>query len=863
MSTKKTSDYISEADVETKYIYNILLKEILRFPSKQVYLHVPVKITHGRATTTKEADVVIKNKSNKNIIVIDSKAPTEKLDKYFAQIDSYAFALETPISILCNYHRMIIRVYLSGNRKQIIYDKNINETESDNYFEFKKLVEEYISFPTLSLEKDVINLSGIEQDNTKVVTNYRRLFRQIHTKIRSIDKLDPSASFDEFSKVLFVKIINDIVSDDEKLTISKIEVWNTKKEKSDYIDKWFKDNVKEYYPGIFAQNEKIALSPTALCQVLEILDKQFDLKDTLNDIKGRAFEEFLPSQLRGKGLGQFFTPRSIVDFMIELADISITDKVLDFASGSGGFLIKAFDKKRQLINETQQQYFDLLGKTRESVLEEAKCQIFGIDAEPRAVRTAKMNMLLWGDGKQIQYGNGLTTSDFEGHPYLATEYKEGDDSTGVDIILANPPFGSTEEDQNILKNYSLSKQKKEVDKNTGETTITYSKEKTEHLFVEKAYKMLKPNGKLLIVLPEGIFSNKKSETRDFILSLFIVDTIVKLPKHTFVMSGVDTINTVILIARKNTKDREKSIVYSDKRTWQSNKYMKINFASVNQIGYEPSGKSILGGYANSDLKFLSNKLISNDYTEILANPLEYAELQFSDDDKSENWKKSMIKFLRIEFDKVPHRLDPTYYFFHEETKDILCSFKKLNIKPENITKEKPSEKELNDDVEKIYKYISVIKTLDGNVSHIEEYTVDDLLSLSPQKRPQKISKGNIVFNPYRINTGSIIYIDEDGDNLITSPAYVVIKDLDINPRYFVQLLKTPFMKYQIQVLASGSVRDNFSADKLKELRIPNLTNLEQDTKIRCVDDCINKIQNFNQAINDSISSMVKILNDFA
>ena len=106
--------------------------------------------------------------------------------------------------------------------------------------------------------------------------------------------------------------------------------------------------------------------------------------------------------------------------------------------------------------------------------------------------------------------------------------------------------------------------------------------------------MLKPNGKLLIVLPEGIFSNKKSETRDFILSHFIVDTIVKLPKHTFVMSGVDTINTVILIARKNTKDREKSIVYSDKRTWQSNKYMKINFASVNQIGYEPSGKSILG-----------------------------------------------------------------------------------------------------------------------------------------------------------------------------------------------------------------------------------------------------------------------------
>ena len=78
--------------------------------------------------------------------------------------------------------------------------------------------------------------------------------------------------------------------------------------------------------------------------------ENFYVKDDKMDIKGRAFEEFLPSQLRGKGLGQFFTPRKIVDFMVELAEVDINDTIVDFACGSGGFLIKAFDKMKEILN---------------------------------------------------------------------------------------------------------------------------------------------------------------------------------------------------------------------------------------------------------------------------------------------------------------------------------------------------------------------------------------------------------------------------------------------------------------------------------------------------------------------------------
>lgn len=843
--------YNTEADVETKYVYTVLLRDILEIESELVSFHVPVKITQGRKVVTKEADVVIKNKSGETVLVIDSKSPTEDLEDYFNQIDSYAFYLEAPISILTNYHRMVVRAYLSGNKKEVILDEDIDSLTKDKYSKFKELIETYDI-------RNSTNHKVVSKREKNKITDYRRMFRQIHTKIRSIDKLDPSAAFDEFSKILFIKIINDIVTEEERLTVDRIEAFGTVKSKTEYIDKWFQEMVKKHYPGIFADNEKISVSPNTLIAIINILNEEFKLKDSLADIKGRAFEEFLPSQLRGKGLGQFFTPRPVVDFMIELADIKVSDKVMDFASGSGGFLIKAFDRKKQLIESMQNQYLDYIGKTKEELLEETKTQIFGIDAEPRAVRTAKMNMLLWGDGKQIQHGNGLDTRDYARNPYFAKEYDKNDKNSGVDVILANPPFGSIEEDQEILKRYKLSKNKKLKD-----GTVEKAKEKTENLFVEKAYKMLKPGGRLLIVLPEGIFSNGDSRTRDFIISHFAIDTVVKLPKHAFVMSGVDTINCVILIAVKNSEERQNKIKISQKNTWINAKVpMKINFASVNQIGYEPSGKIIFDGYENSDLKIISNKILTDNVSTILADPFEYASLEFGSDDKIESWKKSMVKFLQIEFKEVPKRLDPTYYFFNEETEDILRNFVNLPITEENVEKIKLTEEELNEDVEKIYKYVSVVKTIDGCITETEEKTVDDILSTQKSSIPQKLFKDDIVFNPYRINTGSIIYINSKEKNLITSPAYIVLRNIDMNIEYLVHLLKTPFMKYQIQVLASGSVRDNFSASDLFNLKIPKVSKEEQSSKVMSVKKSVKAVRSLEKKINKQIEIIDHELIDF-
>lgn len=135
--------YNTEADVETKYVYTVLLRDILEIESELVSFHVPVKITQGRKVVTKEADVVIKNEAGETVLVIDSKSPTEDLEDYFNQIDSYAFYLEAPLSILTNYHRMVVRAYLSGNKKEVILDEDIDSLTKDNYSKFKELIENF------------------------------------------------------------------------------------------------------------------------------------------------------------------------------------------------------------------------------------------------------------------------------------------------------------------------------------------------------------------------------------------------------------------------------------------------------------------------------------------------------------------------------------------------------------------------------------------------------------------------------------------------------------------------------------------------------------------------------------------------
>ena len=198
-------------------------------------------------------------------------------------------------------------------------------------------------------------------------------------------------------------------------------------------------------------------------RIVRLLER-YNLSDTSEDIKGIAFERFLGRTFRGE-IGQFFTPRPIVEFMVRMLDPKEGEVICDPASGSGGFLIRFFEIVReQILADVDRQYQEFRSKIESTkcMAQEKKAEalrakydelqktldndtrgsrlwnlanrcIYGTDANDRMARTSKMNMIMHGDGHGgVHHHDGFLNVNgiFEGR---------------FDIILTNPPFGSSVE----------------------------------------------------------------------------------------------------------------------------------------------------------------------------------------------------------------------------------------------------------------------------------------------------------------------------------------------------------------------------------------------------------------------------------
>lgn len=398
--------------------------------------------------------------------------------------------------------------------------------------------------------------------------DFSKILFKCHNIIRDNDKLSPEAAFDEISKILFIKIrkerdsVRGIYS--KKVYIKEKADYNIKnKTLTDYYQNLFNE-VKEHYAsdGLFETYERIRIRENSFEQIIEEL-QHYNLSKTSADIKGIAFEEFLGTTFRGE-LGQFFTPRTIVDFMVSVLDPKEGEVICDPCCGSGGFLIKAFQYVRDKIERNR-----MLTKEEKSLLiqEETTSKLYGTDANPRMARTAKMNMIMHGDGHSgIHHHDGLLNVNdiFDGR---------------FDVILTNPPFGShisktlliTEEDcckdEKLIAKYKekygdafeLSQQ--QLTKNLQKPLLNLyhtgsMSGLTEVLFIERSLNLLRPGGRMGIVLPEGVMDgNKLQKVRDYIESRAKILLIVSLPQEVFVKSGA-SIKPSIIFLKKFTDEEQ-------------------------------------------------------------------------------------------------------------------------------------------------------------------------------------------------------------------------------------------------------------------------------------------------------------------
>ena len=388
-----------------------------------------------------------------------------------------------------------------------------------------------------------------------------------HNIIRDNDKLSPEAAFDEISKVLFVKIRyerkdNGIFTEDTYIQ-GKAEFDLCTVNAASHYYQYLFDEVKEFYhcDQIFEPNDRFRIRENSFCRIVKELE-YFNLSTVSDDFKGMAFEKFLGTTFRGE-LGQFFTPRPIVNFMVRVLNPQEGEAILDPCCGSGGFIIRAFDYIRKHISQdvaNEQQTYRIKRLATEC--------IFGIDANPRMARTAKMNMIMHGDGHSgVHHHDGLVDCEniFEGR---------------FDVILTNPPFGakvskklfvmpddvliSPEKDElyrrTFGKDYIVSRQRSE--ESIGKPIVSQydlgkSYPQTEVLFLERCLRLLRPGGRMGIVLPEGVMNNTNMEkVRHYVEDRAKILLIVSLPKSVFVKSGAD-VKTSILFLRKFT-EKEKT-----------------------------------------------------------------------------------------------------------------------------------------------------------------------------------------------------------------------------------------------------------------------------------------------------------------
>lgn len=224
-------------------------------------------------------------------------------------------------------------------------------------------LDEVVAIPTA---KDVDDAARIEQlkDQTKLFTRdeFTKTLRACHNIIRNNDKLSPEAAFDEISKLLFMKIRFErdnkgmkVFTKQEYLDAAQNHEKNVRPGLKgtdlyalSYMQFLFR-TTKEFFKDdrLFDDKDEINIRENSFIQILEKLET-FNLSDTQDDVKGIAFEEFLGTTFRGE-LGQFFTPRTIVDFMTEILDPQEGEVICDPTCGSGGFLIKAFEYVREKI----------------------------------------------------------------------------------------------------------------------------------------------------------------------------------------------------------------------------------------------------------------------------------------------------------------------------------------------------------------------------------------------------------------------------------------------------------------------------------------------------------------------------------
>ena len=562
----------SFSNPEEKVQAETFLKLILDYNYPEVRIRQFVPVTMGREV--KEADIVVyaDDMCLSPHILVECKRQEVSEAEYQQAIEqaySYAFALPSDVKyvwVTSGIKSDYFEVDKSQNTRNQMPDIPQYGVESIATY---KYVYGAQYLPEEKGKQKFFDLSVIDQ------SELTRRFKQAHEALWAGGQLNPSEAFDELDKLIFCKIWDERKPrkvgepyDFQIITVPKTEEKDERKRRLIENDNLY-NRVKALYEEgrrrdaeVFRDN--IRLTPEKIRTVVSYLES-VNLGDTDLDSKGRAFETFMGSFFRGN-FGQYFTPREIVKFIVDVLPIKNDSKVLDTSCGSGGFLLYALNKVREQATEFYPNHHnDVRQHDRwfKHWHDFAEKNLYGIEISEQISRAAKMNMIIHDDG----HTNVITSDGLVSDETLQMKTNNHGFEYGTfDFIITNPPFGSTirQSEQAYLKTYQFGKKEEDWLAVKAVPENTRDAQSTEVLFIEQDYRFLKEGGYLAIVLPDGILTNSSMQyVRTQIEDWFRIVAVVSMPQTAFTANGAG-VKSSVLFLKKWDKEHTKKLVDSKK-----------------------------------------------------------------------------------------------------------------------------------------------------------------------------------------------------------------------------------------------------------------------------------------------------------